>query len=102
MLINRAALVVKNLLQPKTRHRRIQQPEQPQVLVFAAASGQLDDRRGTIENLAATVEDEVVVGGDEGEAYAQRNEKAFPLKSTPFKPRESDFLMGSSGLTSNG
>ncbi len=37
------------------------------MFVFAAASWQLDDRCGLFENLAAAIENEVVVGGDLGE-----------------------------------
>ena len=37
------------------------------MLVFGAACGQLDDGRCLLEDLASTVEDEVVVGGHFGE-----------------------------------
>ena len=81
----RPPLVVAHLLEPKTRHRRIEQPEQPQVLVFAAASGQFDNRRGLLEHLATAIQHKVVVGGDFGEGdevlcrqAVTRNEAEFP------------------------
>ena len=37
------------------------------MVVFGGAFGELDDRRGLVEDLAAAVEHEVVVGRDKGE-----------------------------------
>ena len=61
------ALVEANLLQPEARHGRIEQPDQPKVLILAAPGGQFDNRRCLLEDLTPTVQDEVVVSRDEGE-----------------------------------
>ncbi len=63
----RPALVVADLLHPEAARGAVQQPEQGEVVVLARARRELDDRRRAVEDLAAPVEDEVVVGGDEGE-----------------------------------
>ena len=86
MLINRAALVMADLLQPETRHRRIEQPQQAKMLVLARIGGQLDDRCGTVEHLATTVEDEVVVGGDVGEGDPQSCSVTLREKHRMLKP----------------
>ena len=75
-----------NLLQPEACHRRIEQPEQPQVLVLAAAGGQLDHRRRLLKDLAAAIEDKVVVGGD----FRKRDGQAVHSSCgnlVPFPPR---------------
>jgi hypothetical protein len=54
-------LVVAVLLEPEARRRRVQHPEQTQVGLNRRALGQLDHRRGLLEDLAAAVEHEMVV-----------------------------------------
>ncbi len=75
--VHRAALVMEHLLHPEARRRAVQQPEQGEVVVLARARRELDDRRRLVEDLAAPVEDEVVVGGDEGEGDGERRAKAL-------------------------
>jgi hypothetical protein len=58
------AFVVAHLFQPEASRRAVQQPEQGEVVVLARARRELDDRRRAVEDLAAPVEDEVVVGGN--------------------------------------
>ncbi len=73
LLVHRAALVMKNLLEPKTGGGAVEQTEQAEVIFLGRARRELDDRRRLLEDLAAPVEDEVVVGGDVGEGDRQRN-----------------------------
>jgi hypothetical protein len=55
-----------DLLHPKARRGAIEQAEQGEMIVLGGIAGQLDNRGRTVEDLAAAVEHEVVVGGDEG------------------------------------
>ena len=58
-------------LHPKARRGAVQVAEQGEVVGFGGVVGQLDDGGGLFEDLAAAVEDEMVVGGDEGEGDGQ-------------------------------
>jgi hypothetical protein len=49
------------------------------MIVLARAGGELDDRCGTVEDLTAPIQDEVVVGGDEGEGDRKRDTKFFAI-----------------------
>ena len=60
---------IKDLLHPKAGGGAVEQADQGQVIALRRLRRQLDDRRGLLEHLPAPVEDEVVVGGDEGEGY---------------------------------
>jgi hypothetical protein len=67
-----ATFVVADLLEPEAPYRRVEQSEQPQVLVLAGPGGQFDHRRRLLEDFASAVENEVVVGGDFGERNTKR------------------------------
>ena len=56
------------------------------MIVFAAAGRQLDDWCRTVEDLAAAVEDEVVVGGDLAEGDGQRLGKPAKRYLVPAPP----------------
>jgi ketosteroid isomerase-like protein len=56
-----SSLWVEHLLRPETGRGAVEQAEQSQVVRLGGGRRQLDDRRGPVEHLAATVEDEVVV-----------------------------------------
>ncbi len=83
-----------HLLQPEAGHRRVEQPEQPQVLVLAGAGGQLDHRRRLLEDLATAVEDEMVMGGDLGEGNGQRCPQLVDVELLVFVPRQPAFDHG--------
>ena len=80
---------MKYLLHPKTGGRAVEQTQQGEVIGFRRAGGELDHRRGTVENLAAPVEDELVVGGDEGEGDGERGAELAGSKPSKFKPSKS-------------
>src|SRR3546814_15643885 len=63
---------MRNLLNPKTRCRAVQQPDQAKMPILAGVRRQLDHRCGAVEHLAAAIQHKVVVGGDEGEGDAER------------------------------
>src|SRR5690606_1826212 len=62
-----AALALADLLQPETSRRRIEHPQQLQVLILPGPLGQLDHGGGTVEHLSAPVQYEVVVRRHERE-----------------------------------
>ena len=84
-----AVLGKANLLQPEARNRRVQQPEQAEVIVLAGAGRQLDDRCGLFEYLATAIEHEVVVGGDFTVSDAEFRSKLLTRYVPILKPRES-------------
>jgi hypothetical protein len=55
---------VADLFQPETRRRVIEDAEEGEVVVFGSVGRELYDRGSPVEDLAATVENEVVVRGD--------------------------------------
>src|SRR5690606_28298310 len=59
---------VKHLTEVERCGRAVQVGEEGVVVVFGGGFGELDDGRRLLEHFAAAVEDEVVVGGYEGEA----------------------------------
>ena len=61
------------------------------MLVFAATGGQLDHRSGLLEDLAAPVEDEVVVGGDLSEGDGVRRLDSVQGNLMPLPPRATFF-----------
>ena len=61
-----------DLLQPEARGRRVQHPEQRQVLVLARPSGSLITGADLVEHLPASVEHEVVVRRHERKRDRQR------------------------------
>ena len=61
------------------------------MFVFAAASGQLDNRRGLLEHLAAAVHHKVVVSGDFGEGDGMCVLQATHIDLVPAPPRTAFF-----------
>ena len=64
------------------------------MLIFGAACGQLDDRRGLLKDLAAAVEDKVVVSSDFGEGDGERGLDSSQCYLMPCPPRPSFFEIG--------
>src|SRR5690606_29273687 len=52
---------IADLLEPETRGRRVQQPEQPQMIVLARPLRQLDHRSRLLEHLSAAIQHKMVM-----------------------------------------
>ena len=90
--IDCAALVVEHLLHPEAGHRAVEQAEKGQMVCFGGIRRELDDRGSLLEDLAAAVEHEVVVGGDFGEGDGERGTVTVPEEHRVFKPLQSTLL----------
>ena len=62
-----AAFGLHHLLHPEARCGTVEQAEQGEMVVLGCVGGELDDRGRPVEDLAASVEHEMVVRGNEGE-----------------------------------
>src|SRR5690606_22081781 len=82
-----AALVVADLLEPETRRRRVQQPEQPEMIVLTRPLRQLNHRRGLLEHLPAPVQHKVVVRSNESKSDRVRRGSCILRYLMPGVPR---------------
>ncbi len=98
-IVDRAALVVEHLLHPEAGRGAVEQPEHREVIRLRGPRRQLDDRRGLFEHLAAAIQDEVVVGRDEGKGCSKGFAKSLSLEPAPLVPRKANFLVGTIGLS---
>src|SRR5690606_18612108 len=88
-----------HLLHPKARGRAVQEAKEGEVVLLGRAGGELDDRRASIEDLSAAVEDEVVVRRDEGEGDGEGRAESLAEETTPLVPCEAKFTMVSVRLS---
>ncbi len=77
-LASAVPLVEEGLLHPEACGRAVQVRDKREVVVLRSALRQLNDRRRAVEHLPAAVEDEVVVGSDEGESDRRTQDLASP------------------------
>ena len=90
------ALVVEHLLHPEAPRRAVQQAEEAEVVLLRGLRRQLDDRGGAVEDLATPVQDEVVVGGDEGEGDGEGGASPVLRELVPVVPGPSSAPVGAS------
>jgi hypothetical protein len=83
----RLRLGLEHLPHPKARRRTVQNAEEGEVVVFGGVGRELDDGGGLFKDLAAAVEDEVVVRGDEGEGDREGNAEPIYRHLTKLIPR---------------
>jgi hypothetical protein len=77
---------VEHLFHPETGCRAVEQADQGQVIVLCRPRRQLDDRCGSVEHLPAPVEEEVIMGRDEGEGDGERNPRPILRELMKIKP----------------
>jgi hypothetical protein len=77
LVIYGTPLIVKDLFHPKAGGGTVQQPEQGEMILLGGMAGQLDDWGGTVEDLPATVKDEVIVRGNEGKGDGEGSAEAL-------------------------
>ena len=68
MLIDGAPFVVKGLLHPEAGRGTVEKAEQGKMVILSSVVLELDDRSRLLEDLAAPIQHEVVVRGNEGKS----------------------------------
>ena len=88
------SFIDEDLLHPKAGSRTIEHAEECEVVCLCRLCRQFDDGSRPVEHLAAAVEDEVVVRGDEGEGNGERDSQLVRCEPAILKPPQSGFDLG--------
>src|SRR5688572_28141811 len=86
VLLASRRLLMADLLHPEAGSGGVEVGEEGEVVVFGGVRRQLDDGRSLLEDLAAAVEDEVVVRGNLCVSNTQRRNVPLSLPSIPLPP----------------